>query len=94
MTGVGTGDVSEVVSHTVVALVVLVGSFTMMVISVATGKVISDNVMTLLTVLTSSVVGWFFGVRSALSGVHAGQNTANVAPMPETAGSSAPTAGA
>lgn len=64
---------TEVVSHTVVALVVLVGGFTMMVISVATGRMIPDPDMTLLTVLMSGVTGWYFGTRSALSGVHAGQ---------------------
>lgn len=89
MTGSGGGSVPEVVSHTVVALVVLVGGFAMMVISVATGKAISDNVMTLLTVLMSTVVGWFFGTRSALSGVHAGQNTANIPPLPESGATAA-----
>lgn len=77
---------SEVVSHTIVALVVLVGGFTMMVMSVLTAHPIPDNIMTLLTVLMSGVVGWYFGTHSTISGMQAGQAAAEraAAPAPES----------
>lgn len=73
---------SEVVSHTIVALVVLVGGFTMMVMGVITAHPIPDNIMTLLTVLMSGVVGWYFGTHSTISGMQAGQAAAERAAQP------------
>lgn len=85
------GELSEVISHTIVALVVMAGGFTMMVVSMVDGRPIPDNTMTLLTVLMSGVVGWFFGTHSTLSGMYAQQSAPPViapaadAPGPETA---------
>jgi len=70
---------SEVISHTIVALVVMAGGFTMMVVSMVTGRTIPDNTMTLLTVLMSGVVGWFFGTHSTLSGMYAQQSAPTTA---------------
>jgi len=75
---------SEVISHTIVALVVMAGGFTMMVASMVTGRTIPDNTMTLLTVLMSGVVGWFFGTHSTLSGMYA-QQSAPTTPAPPAA---------
>lgn len=77
----GFGAVSEVVAHTMVAMVVMAGGFAMMVISMVTGHPIPDNVMTLLTVLMSAVGGWFFGTHSTLSGMYA-QQSLPPAPVP------------
>lgn len=73
---------SEVISHTIIALVTMVGGFTMMVVSMVTARPIPDNTMTLLTVLMSGVVGWFFGTHSTLSGMYAQQNTPVPTPTP------------
>lgn len=73
---------SEVVSHTIVALVVMIGGFVMMVVSMVDNRPIPDNTMTLLTVLMSGVVGWYFGTHSALSGMYAQQSAPPAAPGP------------
>jgi hypothetical protein len=73
---------SEVIAHTVIALVVMIGGFVMMVISMVDGRPIPDTTMNLLTVLMSGVVGWFFGTHATLSGMYAQQSapTAPAAP--------------
>ena len=73
---------SEVVAHTVVALVVMIGGFVLMIISMVTGHPIPDNTMTLLIVLMSSAAGWFFGTHSTLSGMYAQQSNP-AAPLPD-----------
>lgn len=73
---------SEVVSHTIVALVVMIGGFVMMVVSMVDNRPIPDNTMTLLTVLMSGVVGWYFGTHSALSGMYAQQSAPPTVPGP------------
>lgn len=76
---------SEVIAHTVIALVVMVGGFVMMVISMVDGRPIPDTTMNLLTVLMSGVVGWFFGTHATLSGMYAQQS----APAPPASSSAA-----
>lgn len=76
------GEVSEVIAHTVIALVVMIGGFVMMVISMIDGRPIPDTTMNLLTVLMSGVVGWFFGTHATLSGMYAQQSAPAPAPAP------------
>jgi len=78
---------SEVIAHTVIALVVMVGGFVMMVISMVDGRPIPDTTMNLLTVLMSGVVGWFFGTHATLSGMYA-QQSGTAAPAAAAAATS------
>lgn len=84
------GELSEVIAHTVVALVVMIGGFVMMVVSMVDNRPIPGDTMNLLTVLMSGVVGWYFGTHSALSGMYA-QQSAPASPTPPAP--AAPTAG-
>lgn len=59
---------TEARAQTLVALVTLVGSFAVMIISLLTGKPIEPSVMTLITVSVSGVLGWYFAVRGAATG--------------------------
>lgn len=68
------GELSEVIAHTIVALVVMIGGFVMMVVSMVDNRPIPGDTMNLLTVLMSGVVGWYFGTHSALSGMYAQQS--------------------
>lgn len=78
---------TEIRSHTVVALVTLIGGFSLLIISQATGRPLADGVMTLVTLLMGSVTGFFFGTRGALSGVAA---AAAMSPPPAPAAEAAP----
>lgn len=59
---------NEARAQTTVAVVVLVGSFAVIIISMFLGRPIPDTVMTLLVVSMSSVLGWYFGVRGSAAG--------------------------
>lgn len=76
------GELSEVIAHTMIAMVVMLGGFVMMIVSMVDGRPIPDTTMNLLTVLMSGVVGWFFGTHATLSGMYAQQSapTAPAAP--------------
>lgn len=76
------GELSEVIAHTMIAMVVMLGGFVMMIVSMVDGRPIPDTTMNLLTVLMSGVVGWFFGTHATLSGMYAQQSapTAPTAP--------------
>lgn len=68
------GELSEVIAHTMIAMVVMLGGFVMMIVSMVDGRPIPDTTMNLLTVLMSGVVGWFFGTHATLSGMYAQQS--------------------
>lgn len=75
----------EVTSHTVIAMTTLAGGFAMLLVSIATGRPLTDGDQVLVTMLMSSVVGFYFGSRSALSGVAAGSSLPTPAPTVEQA---------
>lgn len=76
------GELSEVIAHTMIAMVVMLGGFVMMIVSMVDGRPIPDTTMNLLTVLMSGVVGWFFGTHATLSGMYAQQSAPTAPPAP------------
>lgn len=72
--------VYEGLSHTVIAALTLVGGFALLIISQVTGVPLQPGTLTLVTMLMSTVSGWYFGTRSALAGAQAATTAANPAP--------------
>lgn len=68
-------------SHTVIAMMTLVGGFTLLIISQITGRPIDPGILTLVTTLMASVTGWYFGTRSAIAGAQAATTAAAVPTM-------------
>lgn len=58
----------EARAQTAVALVVVIGSFAIIILSLIVNRPIPADVMTLITVAMGAVLGWYFGVRGAATG--------------------------
>lgn len=68
--------VTDTVAQTLVALITLAGSFTAILISLATGRPIPDGIMTLITLATGTVLGWYFGTRATATGAQVSHSAA------------------
>ena len=62
-----------------IAMLTLIGGFTLLIISQISGVPIAPGTLTLITTLMASVTGWYFGTRSALAGAQAATTAATAA---------------
>lgn len=62
-------------SHTLVAITCLIGGFTLLLVGQIQNRPLSDGYLTLVGLLMSNVVGWYFGAHSAITGAALSQQS-------------------
>lgn len=66
---------TEIRSQTLIASLIIVGCFALVVVYAIRGATIPDGIMTLVTALTTGVVGFYFGTRGSVSATEAAHQT-------------------
>lgn len=67
--------ITEIRSQTLIATLIIGGCFGLLVIYAVRGQQVPDSIMTLVTALTTGVVGWYFGARGTASATEAAHQT-------------------